>query len=57
MHGAVMSAACDGKLRSAGSVSAPVDLAAEMCAEMTAEAIRSAVRHAATIAGVRGLAS
>ena len=42
---------------SAGSVSAPVDLVAEMCAEMTAEAIRSAVRQAATIAGVRGLAS
>jgi len=42
---------------SAGSVSAPVDLIAELCAEMTAEAIRSAVRHAATVAGVRGLAS
>ncbi|MEW5988074.1 MAG: P1 family peptidase [Chloroflexota bacterium] len=40
----------------AGPVEAPFDLVANAAVEVTAEAIRNSVRHAATVAGVPGLA-
>ncbi len=40
-----------------GTVDADLDLVGEIAAEATAEAIRRGVRQAATVAGIRGLAS